>query len=294
MSVPVPKSSLDLMQRNAEIREHFGDDAFFLTTRSLVIPESGTLEVVIDDNCPALVNNAHKEKIGPSCTDMLTLNEGRSKKMADMGYIALAAGGFVLFPDDNIALLKRDADAPILKNHWTSPSGMCGEHPFATADKETSEELAFFVPDNNLIIRLQPKNSPAPDNDNVLKNLGLSAVDSNKTPKVKYIELGGTECRREHGGRMVNIVIGSDIQRSEIPHLHHDEKHNLIALHQVFQVALGIRVSRIRAVDGEIFGREGGIFKIAQTDELPLVPTTKDYLDYMRSLANNRPELNHN
>jgi len=199
MSVLVPKNSLDLMQRNAEIREHFGDDAFFLTSRSVVIPDKGTLEVVIDGDCPALVNNALKERIGASCADMMTLKEGRSKQMADMGFIALAAGGFVWLQDNHIALLQRDAKAPLLAEHWTNPSGMCGEHPFATADKETAEELALFIPKDKLVLRFQVANTQPQSNDNVERNLNKKDL-GNEGFRVSNILLGGNNCQRENGG----------------------------------------------------------------------------------------------
>ncbi len=275
MSVKLPKNSHDLCVRNEEIKRHFGDDAFFLTSHFVALPESGALEIVIDETCPVLVNGRIKTKIDAPA-DMMTLNEGRSKMLANKGYIALAAGGFVWMGDDKIALLKRDSDAPLLANHWTNPSGMCGEHPFETADKEVSEEIALFDSTQSLLLRFKAANSPPPENDNAFNNLKKGGIEC-QTLKVDYISLDSTSCQRKVGGILVKVMIGGNTRQQKIPHIHLDSGNNLIALNQVFRFVNAS--GTITVLDGESFGRIGGFFTKNDALNLPLVPTTKDYLE---------------
>jgi hypothetical protein len=152
VSIAFPKNSLDILQRNDAIKAHYGDDIFFITSHAVAIDDSAKpITITIDENCPILVNPADKAKIGAP-DDMMTLKEGRSALLGDRGYIALAAGGF-MWVGDKIALLQRDSGAQLMPEHWTNPSGMCSEHPFATSDKETCEEIALLQRKGNLIIR---------------------------------------------------------------------------------------------------------------------------------------------
>jgi hypothetical protein len=280
MSVAMPHNSLDLMQRNQEIRNHFQDDCFFLTARNFEIGVSGTLEIHIDETCPVLVRDAKVKGLIDAPTDMMTLQEGRSDIMANMGYIALAAGGFVWI-GDKMALLQRDAKAPLLAEHWTNPSGMCGEHPFDTADKETSEELKLFSLKQRVLYAFQAAGNTTTETDQAIANLKRrKIIAENTVPEIQYIQLGSSQCIRDNRGTLVQMVIGSDIRTRQIPHIHVDrQNNNLVALNQVFNTAHLSGRDDLVSVDGEVFNRLGDIVSPQEALELRLVPTTRDYLE---------------
>jgi hypothetical protein len=277
----IPKNSLELMQRNSEIRTQYGDDSFFLTARNFTWADSGRLEIHIDDTCPVLVRDAKLRAAINAPENMMTLKEGRSEIMADMGYIALAAGGFV-WVGEKMAMLERDYKAPLLAEHWTNPSGMCGEHPFETADKETCEELKLYDLRRRILIAFQRAGKPATETAQAVKNLKSNGtIAEGENTEIQFIDLGAGDCERQISGRSVTIVIGNDKQTREIPHIHVDrDSNNVVALNQVFFLSsIGGQNDNMIAVDGEEFNREGGIFSVNAAQKLKLVPTTRDYLE---------------
>lgn len=278
MSIPFPKNSLDFLQRNQEIKAQYGDDVFFITSHAVTIDDSQSpLSITIDETCPILVNPADKAKIGAP-DDMMTLKEGRSSLLGDRGYIALAAGGF-MWVGDKIALLQRDSGAQLMPEHWTNPSGMCGEHPFETSDKETCEEIALFDAAKSLIIRFHAAGVEHDQNIYVRKNMakwGLLAAD--QKAETQFITLGSETCAREMGGRDIEVIAGSNITRAAIPHMHADPQNNLIVLNQVFR--LNADSNTLTTVDAEVFGRQGGIMSASDALALPLIPNTRHYLEH--------------
>jgi hypothetical protein len=172
----------------------------------------------------------------------------------------------------------RDSKAPLLPEHWTNPSGMCGEHPFDTADKETVEELALFDPINNQIIRFQQAGTESPQNNHVIENLKRRGFSNGASADFRHLTLGGADCKRLEGEHSVVVVAGSDQRLRVLPHIHHDISNNQLVLNQAFRVSADHRSFLV--VDGEKFGRNGDILTAEEALKLQLVPTTRDYLEH--------------
>lgn len=284
MHIPAPKNSLDLLDRNREIKTYYGEDTFFVSCRYSFNEAAKFLRIDIDEQAPLVVANANVNKdFGCNAP---TLAEAR--KTIDGTHVLLGSGSF-LWVGNKIALLERNGPVAF-SGHWTNPSGMCGESPFTTARKELAEELGLFdVRDNRFITFDGHYKAPTIKylKPNLFAQHEPSRSTKEKISKASYTTFGMSYALTKVSGERisVSVVAGKLIATRQFAHVNFDESTNTLALNLAFSLAKRYSIGhknnqpRFYPVDAEPFGRKADLFYRSEALKLPLVPTTKAYLE---------------
>ncbi len=196
---------------NSVIPSELDDSVFFYASSAGFDPANGWMLKIDPNDC--LVSMDSDSSAMPSVEairnerNAILHGVGTSIQLVNR---CLFSGGALVFINNQLLLLKRDAKAPYAPLKWTAPAGRSDRDPFTTSLKEMSEEVILFDRKTQSPVQIICSNYPNPTEIERVYSQTLRRKNMDENP-ANWIKIQATPApNMAPNAYPVNVQFGSD------------------------------------------------------------------------------------